>query len=266
MDTGEYDGDYAQLCQSWNIEQARKMVYIQSDSERKLPHHFDAACAMYGAIESCLNYRLTSFEEVQSGKFDNLIRSSHFVGSVEFMREVFTRVNKIPQPILNNDSQYHTFTLEELRDRVLDGNEKWFVKPFQQKLFSGLVVDKYSISSLREFPDDLNVMVYNVVDGIKSEWRIYVMNNKIQDSRNYSGDFKISPDYETVENKIKCLKDQLPSVYTMDVGVYEDIYSSIRQRTFIVEFNDMYAIGNYGVENTLYLRMLKERYFEIIKN
>lgn len=26
------------------------MIYIQSDDERSLPHHFDAACAMYGAI------------------------------------------------------------------------------------------------------------------------------------------------------------------------------------------------------------------------
>ena len=28
------------------------MVYIQSDKERKLPHHFDAACALYGALDS----------------------------------------------------------------------------------------------------------------------------------------------------------------------------------------------------------------------
>jgi len=28
----------------------------------------------------------------------------------------------------------------------------------------------------------------------------------------------------------------------------------------------MWAIGNYGMENTLYYRMLKERYFEIVRN
>lgn len=245
------------------------MVYIQSDSERKIAHHFDAACAMYGAIESCLEYRLTSFEEVQSGKFDNLIRSNLFVGSVEFMREVFTRVNKIPQPIMNSDRKNSRITLGKVRELMVKlTGAKLFVKPYQQKLFTGLVVDKFFISSLREFPDDFEVMGYEVIDNILSEWRIYIMDGKIQDSRNYSGDFKISPDYNTVESKIKELRDQLPSAYTMDVGItygYDNNTLSHQYNTFIVEFNDFYSIGNYGIENSLYLRMLKQRYFEIIK-
>ncbi len=61
------------------------MVYIQSDNDRKLPHHFDAACALFGAIDSGVDYRLTTFEEVQSGKFDSLIKKNLFVGSTEFM-------------------------------------------------------------------------------------------------------------------------------------------------------------------------------------
>lgn len=28
------------------------MVYIQSDFDRKLPHHFDAACGLYGALDN----------------------------------------------------------------------------------------------------------------------------------------------------------------------------------------------------------------------
>ena len=240
------------------------MIYIQSDSERKLPHHFDAACALYGAIDSCFDYRLTSFEEVQSGKFDNLIRSNPFIGSVEFMREVFTRVNKVPKPIMNSDREHVKVSLSMVREAIAKLPEsKIFVKPFQQKLFTGLVIDKYSISSLREFPDDLEVMSYEYIDNILSEWRVYVMDGKIQDSRNYSGDFKVSPDYFTIESKIKSLRNQLPSAYTMDVGVIQHHAGGIY--TTVIEFNDMYAIGNYGIENSLYLRMLKQRYFEIIK-
>jgi len=234
------------------------MVYIQSDSDRKLPHHFDCACALYGAKESALDFRLTSFEEVQSGKFDGLIRSNLFVGSVEFMREVFTRVNKVPQPIMNTDRYYNKVTLRAVREKVT-GDDKLFIKPFQQKLFTGLVVDKYFISSLREFPDDLEVMAYDVIDPIDSEWRLYVMNGKIEDARNYSGDFRISPDYKSAEGKIKTLQSQLPSAYTMDVGISGEW-------TFVVEFNDMYAIGNYGVDNSMYLRMLRERYFQIMRS
>src|SRR5258708_261838 len=114
------------------------MVYIQSDTDRKLPHHFDVACAMFGAIENAMEYRLTSFEEVQSGKFDSLIRSNLFVGSVEFMNLVFSRVGKNVRPIINADRPYMTLTMLNVRNRIHMGYT-YFVKPFQQKLFSGLV-------------------------------------------------------------------------------------------------------------------------------
>ncbi len=262
MDTGEYDGGYAQSCQSWNIQKANTMVYIQSDYDRKLPHHFDAACAMYGAMDNAQDVRLTSFEEVQSGKFDRLIKTNLFVGSVEFMREVFNRAGKSPAAIINNDRQYTTMTVKKVREVVADGG-KLFVKPFQQKLFSGLVVDPYSISTLREQPDDLEIMTYTVIENIKSEWRAYVLYGKVEDCRNYSGDFKIAPNYEWVERVIKNLRDKLPVSFTADVGVVDN--NGIKG-DFVVEFNDMYAIGNYGLENSVYLRMLRERYFEIMRS
>jgi hypothetical protein len=236
------------------------MVYIQSNTERTLPHHFDAACAMFGAMDSALDYRLTSFEEVQSGKFDNLIKSHLFVGSVEFMREVFGRVGKTPQPIINSDREFFTASLDDVRQFIENG-DTWFIKPFQQKLFSGLVVDKYSISSLREFPDDLQVMVYDVLPKIVSEWRVYVLNNRIEDIRNYGGDFMVFPDVDFIRYKQKDFSNKLPSAYVMDVGVCIGDLKNV-----IIEFNDMYAIGNYGIPNDLYLRMLRERYFEIMRS
>jgi hypothetical protein len=80
------------------------------------------------------------------------------------------------------------------------------------------------------------------------------------DSRNYSGDYTVSPDYNYVNNVIESLKDKFPSSYVFDVGIFED------GENIDIEFNDMWAIGNYGVPNDLYLSMLKERYFDIIKN
>ena len=56
------------------------MIYIQKN-EHDIPHHFDCACAMYGAIELGLDYKLISFEEVQEGKWDNLIKSNSSLSS-----------------------------------------------------------------------------------------------------------------------------------------------------------------------------------------
>ena len=49
------------------------------------------------------------------------------------------------------------------------------------------------------------------------------------------------------------------------ISTFQKKHPKIRLKT-VVEFNDMWAIGNYGISNDLYVRMLKERYFDIIKN
>lgn len=246
------------------------MVYIQSNKERTLPHHFDCACAMYGAMDSALDFRLTSFEEVTSGKFDHMIKSHLFVGSVEFMREVFKRIGitdvRLP---MNSDRPHEVITLKEAHERVANG-EKIFIKPFEIKLFTGLVLDGMQYSSLKGLPDDTKVMAYKPFkEKILSEWRVYINNGKIIDSRNYSGSVTVNLDYGWVNHRISDLKDKnFPISYTMDVAVLDSLpsISPLYEGQAIIEFNDMWAIGNYGMPNDLYLKSLKDRYFEIMGN
>lgn len=237
------------------------MIYVQSNVERTLPHHFDCACALYGAIDNAMEYRLTSFEEVVSGKFDTLINKNLFVGSVEFMREVFKRIglNDVRVP-LNSNRKSEIITVEELKKRVSKG-EKLFVKPLEIKLFSGLLIDNTCLSFLRDLPDETKVIVYEPFgSSINSEWRLYIHNNKIIDSRNYSGDFLISPNYDYALSVVEKNASTFPCAYTVDIGILRN------KDNVVVEFNDMWAIGNYGIPNDQYLRMLRERYFQIIQN
>jgi hypothetical protein len=236
------------------------MIYIQSNSEGTLPHHGDAASALYGAIDSGIEYRLITFERMMNFPSNSLFKQNLFVGSTEFMREVFKRVDKNPKLPLNSDRPHITQILGEVRARVELG-EELFIKPTQIKLFTGLVVNKMWINSVREFSDDTEVMVYNVIKSITSEWRLYIHNHQIIDSKNYSGNFRDQPSYTFAEGVIKKYKNIMPCAYTMDIGKSVEV----QHHSFVVEFNDMWAIGNYGVPNDLYLRMLKDRYFEIIK-
>lgn len=233
------------------------MVYIQSNTERTLPHHFDAACALYGALDSGQNIRLTSMEEVQSGKFDALIKQHLFVGSVEFMTEVFKRINKVV-PSMKPSQEVKQIWISDAIDRVKSG-QNLFIKPVQTKLFSGMVFDKMCISMLEKFPDETEVYVTEPFENkLVSEWRCYIRYSTIIDSRNYSGDFRISPNYNWVEKEITLLKEH-PICYTMDIGILEN------GENVIVEYNDMWAIGNYGIDNIDYYSMLRERYFEIVR-
>lgn len=243
------------------------MIYIQSNKERTLPHHFDCACALYGAEESVMDYRLTSFEEVASGKFDNLIKNNLFVGSVEFMREVFNRIGLQDVRVPRNSNRTHEImTLDEAHSFVSTG-AKLFIKPIEIKLFTGLVLDGCKYSCLENLPGDTKVMVYApFVNDIISESRVYIHRHKVVDVRNYSGDVFIYPNESYCADIARENADTFPISYTMDIAVMQDTDGLGDSTEYeIVEYNDMWAIGNYGMPNYFYLRLLKDRYFEIVK-
>jgi hypothetical protein len=206
-------------------------------------------------------FELVTYEEIKNGVFDSEIPFNLFVGSVEFMKEVFSRVEiynvKCPE---NSNREYIKMTLIEAYENAKNGN-KLFIKPFDIKLFTGFVLDDMVHTEMENIPKTTEVMAYEPFNSpILSEWRIYVLNHKISDSHNYSGDIIISPNYDYVNSVIKDNLCTFPSSYTIDIGILED------KTNVVVEFNDMWAIGNYGVPNNIYLRMLRTRYFEIIKN
>ena len=234
------------------------MIYIQKKDNEDIPHHFDCACAMYGAIDLGLYYTLVSFEDVKNGKFDSLIKNNLFVGSVEFMTEVFNRVG-IEQPRLpiNNLRPYEEMKLKDFKYEY-----PVFIKPKSIKAFTGFVVDDYSKSMLNTWDKELDIIIQQMIK-LGSEWRFYVFRNKIVDIRHYSGRMDIN--LIGAVNNFNKLDDStfknFPETFVMDIGFYNDSDSYT-----IIEFNDMWAIGNYGVPNDLYVRMLKDRYFDIIKN
>ena len=236
------------------------MVYIQKNNDG-IPHHFDCACAMYGAMELGLDYKLVTFEEVQSGKWDNLIRTHLFVGSVEFMTEVFSRVG-IEQPRLPMNN-LREFKEMKLKDFIY--TEPVFIKPKSIKAFTGFVVDEVSKSMIGGLDGELDIIVQEVLPSIKSEWRCYVFNGKIVDVRHYSGDIYGDTEYIVRtynRNQIYLLVgDGMPETFVIDIA-----FRGGGKGVTVIEFNDMWAIGNYGVPNDLYVRMLKQRYFDIIKN
>ena len=114
-------------------------------------------------------------------------------------------------------------------------------------------------SCLSNLSNETMVMAYEPFKSkIISEWRLYVHNDKLVDARNYSGEFIVSPNYEYAMTVIANNKGKFPCAYTVDIAVLES------NENVVVEFNDMWAIGNYGIPNDIYLRALKDRYFQIV--
>lgn len=236
------------------------MVYIQSNLTKTLPHHFDCSCALFGATDNALDFKLVTYEELTLGKYDALLKNYLFVGSTEFMMEIFRRLGLENIGVPDNANRsFEILTLEQAWDRAA-ADQKIFIKPFQIKLFTGFVLDKMQYGCLNGLSRETKVMAYKPFDHkIVSEWRLYIHNHKIVDSRNYTGDFMINPNYQYALTCLEYNKSRFPKAYTMDIGVLEN------DENVIIEYNDMWAIGNYGMPNDIYVRMLQDRYFEIVR-
>ena len=130
------------------------------------------------------------------------------------------------------------------------------------KAFTGGIVENTKqLELLKHFdniPDDMEVFTADIVNFI-SEYRVFVSNGKIYGIKHYKGDFTIFPHIPTVESMVRAYTN-CPSAFTLDVGVTDSIYS-----TKLVEVNDMWAIGSYGLEGKVYALLCERRMKEILK-
>jgi hypothetical protein len=248
------------------------LVRIQSDPDKIIPHHFDAASALFGAADNGYRWKYITYDEVESGNVDLAIPNNLYVGSVEFMLEVFNRVGISYEDIQlpkNSNRDSVILPMGDVRTRISNG-EMLFVKSIQPKLFTGCVLDKFSVRSLSTISDSTLVRVYDLFQyDIVSEWRVYIdvslsteasIHNAIKGIKNYSGDEFISPPPKSFITNIilENIIDNFPSQYTIDIGILEN------GEVVVIEYNDMWAIGNYGIDNSTYFHLLRKRYFEII--
>lgn len=128
-----------------------------------------------------------------------------------------------------------------------------FVKPVRGKLFTGRLVS--SPADLVGCGEDVEVYCSEPVSFV-AEWRCFVMRGQILDVRPYRGSWRASSDPRVIEDAVAAYKSA-PAGYGMDFGVTKD------GRTLLVEVNDGYALGPYGLEHHAYARLLSARWAEL---
>jgi hypothetical protein len=141
--------------------------------------------------------------------------------------------------------------------------EKCFIKPVAQKLFTGFVFDGSDKSRLGVALIDDNELIYkSEVKKIVAEYRCIMLDGEILDIRRYRGDWSVLPDKEIVNEAIRIFKEsgEAPICHTIDFGIDSD------GKTFIVELNDGFAFGHYGIGPTAYASCLAARWKEMVEN
>jgi hypothetical protein len=187
------------------------------------------------------------------------------IGSVQ-ATEAYFRINNISIPkslsYPKSLKKYLGRDIVETTFGELDNNFPYFVKPSGQvKLFTGGVIEsKTHLGYLETFDKckaDTKVFKSEVMEFV-SEFRCFVLSGELKGIQYYLGDFTVFPDVNRIARMIASYND-CPSAYTLDVGVSND------GKTYLVEVNDMWAIGSYGFNSKDYVLACARRMKEIIR-
>jgi len=89
-----------------------------------------------------------------------------------------------------------------------------------------------------------------------SEYRVFVQHGDPVDLRPYTGDPLIVPDPAQIRGALRAYRDG-PAGYALDFGVTDD------GRTLVMEVNDGYAIGAYGLAPVRYAALIAARWAEL---
>jgi ATP-grasp domain, R2K clade family 2 len=128
--------------------------------------------------------------------------------------------------------------------------------PADRKLFNGTVAKVFrDLIATAGHRADLPVLCSELVHFV-SEYRVFVLQREIIGCKHYKGDFRISPDFAVIDAAVAAF-DGSPSAYGIDFGV------TAEGKTLLVEVNDAYSLGCYGLGETRYARMLEVRWREL---
>jgi len=139
--------------------------------------------------------------------------------------------------------------------------EPLFVKPFRRnKGFPAIALyNAEDMSAASHLSDDQEVLVAEYVVFV-SEWRCYVCRGHILELCHYQGDMFRYPDPQVIKSAIADYSPHAPAGYGIDFGVLTD------GQTVLVEVNEGYSLGSYGLNAVEYSELLEARWVELAGN
>jgi len=142
-----------------------------------------------------------------------------------------------------------------LKEFIAKGKFGVFVKPKRTKLFTGKVVHEFKDLFGLNFDEEVEVWCADPLDFI-TEWRCFVYYKELIDVRRYKGRWDSRLNVEFVESAITDYVSS-PAAYCLDIAIDENGVH------YLVEVNEGFSLGTYGIESILYAKFLYARWAEI---
>jgi hypothetical protein len=194
-----------------------------------------------------------------------LDRESLVVGGIGAVRRALARLG-VAEPALHPAPPelrrfYGRRIWETTLAEVRQHQRPIFLKPLRaHKLFDGHVRRREldDISRTAHLEEELPVLASEVVTFV-SEWRCFVREGQCVGARPYRGDYRDPvPDMSLVEPCIAAFGRAAPAGYSLDLG------RTIEGKTLVVEVNDGFSLGSYGLPSIPYAQLLEARWRELL--
>lgn len=230
-------------------------VYYKT--ENRIPMDNFCSDAAIGAREHGID-NVYPFENVDDVPFDI---HTIVISSVEDSQKwLGFKVNPI------NDNWATDFKKRDIQYKTINEIDEseypCFIKPAEDiKAFTGIIVNNIKEANLFTMNYNAKVEVQKPIYDIESEYRVYVHRDRgILGVKHYLGNPFKALDEKFVNEVHKVAKANLTEhSYSLDFGIREN------GENFLIEVNDGWAIGNYGLSPYDYYSFVKARWLQLTR-
>ncbi len=221
-----------------------------------------ANISFYTALEAFYNmgFEVIDVEDIHT----QAIEDEHiFLGSIQFIQNALRKLNKpIPEP-LDYPEELYPFLGRRVWEATVNGiandSNNWnvFIKPNGQlKKFTGrLIQSTNDLIGCGDRSQNLPVWVSEPKEFV-AEWRTFIRYGNILGVRMYKGDWRKQYNHTIIEKAVAAYTSA-PAGYALDFGLTAD------GELLLVEANDGYSLGNYGLFYTDYAKLLSARWAQL---
>lgn len=228
-----------------------------------LPNNENTYAAAHGF--DMMGLKIVPFHDAaEIERFDDLGESTIICGNIGDVLLALKKMGVEKPAELDYPEHLNWFLGRNIRrmriEDVRRGTERLFVKPVTQKMFTGLVWDPEDPRSrlvLAPYEYDTPVIVSDIVE-FESEWRCFIKHDTLIGVKHYKGDWCKAPARLLLDEAIRLGVGKMPAAYVLDLGVTAD------GKTLLVETNEGYAVGCYGLPSLVYARFLEARWEQFV--
>lgn len=250
------------------IIQAKGKSTLYGDPEAKF---WSRSCDSAAIGFERLGYKVVGYDSMASDFPTCLSRDTPVRGSVQSFRRVLAHLGvkapmnvDIPEELMGfTGRRVWKSTVGEVRTRAVTV----FVKPLLfQKDFSGHTAygGNSSVFSTLNLPKSYPLLCQDPTLFQGGELRVYVVEGKIVGKRFMPTDYMREKPWplSTLENST--LKAMLAAYKSQPAGFCMDVTRSSSGQLVLIEVNEGFSCGNYGIPHELFAKMIEARWKELV--